>query len=206
MEFCALFKVLLKVYQRLSGDADRLRAASEDLDVLEREIFAAYEDTWGRGARRARVDALPFGGLEAFFDGLALSATETKINRASPSLSEKLFGGFGFVRRAAGFLVTPEAPEVEKVDLTSLQRMRYEARGFFDHYVIEKRLQAGAQGVTYIATEIASGNTVVVKQPNNVNDTTDFDELCGTAHPHIVRIFACFHNPMETYIVIIDVF
>ena len=56
---------------------------------------------------------MPFGGLEAFFDGLALSATETKINRASPSLSEKLFGGFGFVRRAAGFLVTPEAPEVE---------------------------------------------------------------------------------------------
>jgi len=42
---------------------------------------------------------------------------------------------------------------------------------------------------------------VVVKQPNDVMDTGDFDQLAGTAHPNVVKVFACFHNPVETYVV-----
>ena len=42
---------------------------------------------------------------------------------------------------------------------------------------------------------------VVVKKPNNVTDTEDFDKLVDKSHPNIVRVFELFSSPVETYVV-----
>lgn len=94
-----------------------------------------------------------------------------------------------------------------KLALSSLQitnredMLRSAKRDFEKEYEIGRRLNAGAQGVTYLATERKSGRTVVVKKPNNVADTEDFDMLVHKSHPNIVRVFALFTSPLETFVV-----
>eukprot|EP00746_Dinoflagellata_sp_MGD_P081136 gnl/MRDRNA2_/MRDRNA2_32305_c0_seq1.p1 gnl/MRDRNA2_/MRDRNA2_32305_c0~~gnl/MRDRNA2_/MRDRNA2_32305_c0_seq1.p1 ORF type:complete len:629 (+),score=133.05 gnl/MRDRNA2_/MRDRNA2_32305_c0_seq1:101-1987(+) len=82
-----------------------------------------------------------------------------------------------------------------------LSLLRTQSDGFIDKYELGKRLNAGAQGVTYLAAEKASGRTVVVKKPNDISDTADFDEIVDKKHPNIVRVFELFHNPLDTYVV-----
>eukprot|EP00928_Gymnodinium_smaydae_P087879 TRINITY_DN7206_c0_g1_i1.p1 TRINITY_DN7206_c0_g1~~TRINITY_DN7206_c0_g1_i1.p1 ORF type:complete len:840 (+),score=214.72 TRINITY_DN7206_c0_g1_i1:201-2720(+) len=72
---------------------------------------------------------------------------------------------------------------------------------FRDRYELGNRLAAGAQGATYLATERASGRTVVVKKPFDTADTADFDMLRDKTHPNIVRVFELFASPAETFVV-----
>lgn len=88
-----------------------------------------------------------------------------------------------------------------KRGLGTLRVCRTQVQGFLGKYELGDRLAAGAQGVTWRATERATGRKVVVKKPNNVTDTSDFDQLVGKTHPNIVRVFELFHNPLETYVV-----
>lgn len=72
---------------------------------------------------------------------------------------------------------------------------------FTDRYELGKRLNAGMQGVTYLAKAKFSGRPVVVKKPNDATDTSDFDLLKKKTHPNILRVFEIFEDPLETYIV-----
>lgn len=82
-----------------------------------------------------------------------------------------------------------------------LTEFKNDARNFMSKYDITRRLSAGAQGVTYLANEKSTGKEVVVKKPNNPQDTADFTSLSSKTHPNIVRVYECFQNPMETFIV-----
>lgn len=72
---------------------------------------------------------------------------------------------------------------------------------FDEQFELGKRLNAGAQGVTYLATEKATGDKVVVKKPNDCADTSDFDALKDKSHPNIVRVYELFTEPHDTYVV-----
>lgn len=93
----------------------------------------------------------------------------------------------------------------EKVgrDITDvdMKTMHQEASAFLQKYEMGKRLNSGAQGVTYLATDRKTKNVVVVKKPNDPNDLEDYNLLITKTHPNIVRVFEYFHNPLETYIV-----
>jgi calcium-dependent protein kinase len=82
-----------------------------------------------------------------------------------------------------------------------IAKMNKEAHEFMGKYELGKRLSAGAQGVTYLATDKKTGQTVVVKKPNDPAETADFDTLVEKSHPNVVRVFSIFHNPLDTYIV-----
>eukprot|EP00927_Polykrikos_kofoidii_P037204 TRINITY_DN31370_c0_g1_i1.p1 TRINITY_DN31370_c0_g1~~TRINITY_DN31370_c0_g1_i1.p1 ORF type:complete len:522 (-),score=75.67 TRINITY_DN31370_c0_g1_i1:241-1806(-) len=87
------------------------------------------------------------------------------------------------------------------IDDDEIIEMKTASCQFLRKYKLGKRLAAGAQGVTYLATQIASGNTVVVKKPNDPTDIGDYDQLVNKTHPHIVRVFEAFSTPLETFIV-----
>eukprot|EP00446_Apocalathium_sp_SHHI-4_P042660 CAMPEP_0177335622 /NCGR_PEP_ID=MMETSP0368-20130122/23348_1 /TAXON_ID=447022 ORGANISM="Scrippsiella hangoei-like, Strain SHHI-4" /NCGR_SAMPLE_ID=MMETSP0368 /ASSEMBLY_ACC=CAM_ASM_000363 /LENGTH=733 /DNA_ID=CAMNT_0018796415 /DNA_START=39 /DNA_END=2240 /DNA_ORIENTATION=+ len=75
------------------------------------------------------------------------------------------------------------------------------SREFKGRYTLGKRLNAGAQGVTYLATATFSGRQVVVKKPNDSKDVSDYTLLSTKTHPHIVRVYELFQDPCETFIV-----
>mmetsp|Transcript_132498 Transcript_132498/g.247804 ORF Transcript_132498/g.247804 Transcript_132498/m.247804 type:complete len:517 (+) Transcript_132498:81-1631(+) len=82
-----------------------------------------------------------------------------------------------------------------------LKDMHQQASTFLQKYEMGRRLNSGAQGVTYLATDRKTRNVVVVKKPNDPNDLEDYNLLITKTHPNIVRVFEYFHNPLETYIV-----
>mmetsp|Transcript_129648 Transcript_129648/g.223937 ORF Transcript_129648/g.223937 Transcript_129648/m.223937 type:complete len:794 (-) Transcript_129648:272-2653(-) len=84
-----------------------------------------------------------------------------------------------------------------------IQAARVAKQNFHAKYELGKRLAAGVQGVTYLATRrgVNPPQTVVVKKPNAVNDTEDFDLLKDKAHPNVVKVFEIFQTPHETFVV-----
>lgn len=74
-------------------------------------------------------------------------------------------------------------------------------RTFQSEYSLAKRLAAGAFGTTYTAVEKASGRQVVVKQPHDASDVTDFDKVVAKQSPYIVRVFEIFSDDRETFVV-----
>lgn len=76
-----------------------------------------------------------------------------------------------------------------------------QVRDFHSYYEIGRKLNAGAQGVTYVATDKATGKKVVVKQPNDATDTRDYYLLKDKTHPNIVRIFEMFETDGHVHIV-----
>lgn len=87
-------------------------------------------------------------------------------------------------------------------DITGhLRQCRQETKSFREKYKFGKTLNSGAQGVTWLATENATGQTVVVKRPNEATDTSDFEQLRSKTHPNIVRVFEAFSNSMDTFVV-----
>lgn len=75
------------------------------------------------------------------------------------------------------------------------------SHGIAAKYELGRRLAAGHKGVVYLGTERGSGRTVVVKQPTDVSDTSDYDHLVGKRHPNILRVFACFNEAAQTSVV-----
>lgn len=112
-------------------------------------------------------------------------------------------------------------PELEETDITDveegvpLKQFKFEpeqigqlalfqaqANGFIARYELGKRLNSGAEGVTYLAKDKSTGRTVVVKQPIKLEaGLSDFAELKDKTHPNIVRVFEHFKNPLEEYVV-----
>lgn len=72
---------------------------------------------------------------------------------------------------------------------------------FMEKYELGSRLAAGSKGVTYLAIERSTKQTVVAKKPNDVTDTRDFDFLKDKQHPNIARVFECFCTPDETFVI-----
>jgi len=79
--------------------------------------------------------------------------------------------------------------------------LRGSTKSFQQKYELGKRIAAGAQGVTYLAKDRGSGQTVVVKKPNDVSDVEDFEQVRDKSHPNLVRVFELFHTSSETYVV-----
>ena len=94
-----------------------------------------------------------------------------------------------------------QAARKESMSIGDIAVLRSHVHGFKAKYDLGKRLAAGAQGVTYLATEKESDRQVVVKQPKNTSDTGDYELLKDKHHPNIVRVYELFHNSLATYVV-----
>jgi len=91
-----------------------------------------------------------------------------------------------------------QAARKESMSIGDIAVLRSHVHGFKAKYDLGKRLAAGAQGVTYLATEKESDRQVVVKQPKNTSDTGDYELLKDKHHPNIVRVYELFHNSLAT--------
>lgn len=90
---------------------------------------------------------------------------------------------------------------VRSVRVVNRQHLRSAKKDFDTKYELGKFLNKGAQGKAYLATNKLTKETVVVKRPNDVTDTSDYDQLVKKSHPNIVRVFELFTTPAETFIV-----
>lgn len=144
--------------------------------------------------------------LQEMLDGLHRDLT---LPETDPFISETLFSRYdldrsGFIEMAEfaslyNRLLRLTLSEFKVVDKAHL--LRASTMTFNQKYTLGKRLNAGAQGVTYLATEKNSGKTVVVKKPNDVSDVADFEQIRDKSHPNVVRVFELFHSSCETFVV-----
>lgn len=104
-------------------------------------------------------------------------------------------GGGGYGAAAAAGLTEEERAQGE------LAKIAAQEKGFKKRYTLGARLNAGAQGVTYLATANYSGASVVVKRPNKPADTSDYTLLSTKSHPNIVRVYELFQDSAQTSIV-----
>mmetsp|Transcript_29738 Transcript_29738/g.78989 ORF Transcript_29738/g.78989 Transcript_29738/m.78989 type:complete len:655 (-) Transcript_29738:340-2304(-) len=131
------------------------------------------------------------------------------IPESDPQLLPKLFASYdingdGTVDKtefvsAFTRLVKLNLAKLKVLDLHDLVRTK--SGSFHEAYEIDRRLGAGAMGVTYIATEKNSGKKVCVKVPNDCTDTDDFDKVRNLSHPNIMKVFELYREPTKIYVV-----
>jgi serine/threonine protein kinase len=124
--------------------------------------------------------------------------------RSSDEVAAEIFQG----QAPSGEAGAEKAARWRRFNEAQAGKQKRTAKEFLSNYNLGKRLNAGAQGVTYLATRNIgneAGNTVVVKRPNDPIDVSDFTALQDKTHPHVVRVFDLFcddhEHPTDTYIV-----
>lgn len=166
------------VGKHVSADTKRdMKAHNTDFRGVVSELKAGKDDTGFFEPVRphAPEDATNLGGQTMPLNGLGSSSVSPLTLRKAKTMT----------------------------DVSTLRNLGriHNGRTFRQEYKIEYRLAAGAFGVTYVATEICSGRRVVVKQPKDAKDTSDFERTVDKTSPYIVRTFEIFTDRAETFVV-----